>query len=179
MNTLFLMLGYPGAGKTTTARAIHKLTGAVHLMSDEIRLQMFANPQFTPEEHQALYSHIDKTAEALLKAGKDVIYDANLNRHVHRQQKYEICRRTSSKPVLVWVRTQRELAKERATLQRVHDTLHPYNNLSVETFERLAREIEPPTQNEPYVEIDGTKVTEDYVKNAFAQAGVELSGEKT
>ena len=29
--TLFMMFGYPGAGKTTTAEIINELTGAEHL----------------------------------------------------------------------------------------------------------------------------------------------------
>ncbi len=161
--TLYLMLGYPGAGKTTTAEAMAELTGAVHLASDRIRLQKFPQPQFTPEEHQQLYAAIDKQTEDLLRSGKSVIYDANLNRYIHRQEKYDICQRTGARAILLWVRADQSLAKQRATQEADSDPRRPYGNLDVPTFDRLVNEIEPPLPSEPVIEIDGTKVTLEYV----------------
>src|SRR5690554_3920729 len=114
-NTLYLMLGYPGAGKTTTAKIVSKLTGATHLASDKIRLELFPQPKFTPEEHRQLYETIDRRTKELLQQGKSVIYDANLNRYIHRREKYDICRQTSAQPVLLWVQASSELARQRAT----------------------------------------------------------------
>lgn len=152
------MLGYPGAGKTTVAAMISELTDATHLSSDTMRLQLFKKPQFTPAEHTALYKAIDGRTEALLKSGKDVIYDANLNRHMHRQEKYAICRRSGAKPVLVWVQTAKGLAKERATHDaRMH--LAPKGETLEQMFERIAHVIEEPAADEPYVAIDGTHVS--------------------
>ncbi len=158
-----MMLGYPGAGKTTTAEVIHDLTGAVHLQSDRIRLELFPQPQFTPEEHAALYKAIDERTAELLHQGKDVIYDANLNHYIHRKEKYDICQATGAKTVLVWVQTEKALAKKRATEEADDDSRRPYGNLDVPTFERLTSEIEPPQLGEPVVNIDGTKVTPAYV----------------
>lgn len=166
MPTLYLMLGYPGAGKTTIATMISELTGAVHLSSDSMRLQLFKKPQFTPAEHTALYKALDSRTEALLKSGKDVIYDANLNRRIHRMEKYNICQRSGARSVLVWVQTAKDLAKERATHDaRMH--LAPKGETLEQMFERIAHIIEEPEADEPFVTIDGTNVSPADVSKAL------------
>lgn len=164
---LYMMLGYPGAGKTTAAKIIAEISGAEHLASDFIRLELFPKPQFTEEEHRQLYAYIDKLAERLLLSGKSVIYDANLNRFEHRDQKYSICRRSRARSVLVWVQTPKELAKRRATKLSENDPLRPFGNFDEPTFDRLAMAIEPPGQDEPHIMLDGTKITTDYVRAAL------------
>lgn len=168
MAQLYLMLGYPGAGKTTTAKVIHELTGAEHISSDAMRLKLFPQPSFSQMEHDQLYRHIDKEVERLLGEGKDVIYDANLNRFRHRKEKYDMCERTGATPVLIWVQTPKELAKSRAIHQsRAH--LIPHNETPVSMFERIARVIEEPHPTEAYISVDGTKVTPEYIANKLTK----------
>ncbi len=157
------MLGYPGAGKTTTAEIIAQLTGAVHLASDKLRLSMFKNPTFSKAEHDELYSKINQMTEELLKSGKSVIYDANLNRYIHRQEKYDIAKNTGAAVLLVWIQADTNLAKRRATELSNGDPKRPYGNLDPATFDRLVDQIEPPRENEKHITLDGTKITSDYV----------------
>jgi predicted kinase len=165
---LYLMLGYPGAGKTTTAKVIHDLTGAEHLSSDAVRLELFPKPSFSQVEHDELYAELDRRTEQMLESGKDVIYDANLNRYQHRKDKYDICNRTGAKAVLLWVKTPKELAKTRAVHEsRFH--LVPKDERPADMFERIARIIEEPTIDEPYIEVDGTKVTKPYIAELLKQ----------
>ena len=72
MPTLYLMFGYPGAGKTTVAKIIEQLTGATHLSSDEERVRLFSRPDFSQTEHEKLYDTLDRETESLLADGKDV-----------------------------------------------------------------------------------------------------------
>lgn len=161
--TLYLMMGYPGSGKTTIAEIIAGLTGAVHLASDKIRLEMFPEPTFNEQEHAALYKEIDRRTARLLSERKSVIYDANLNRQIHRQEKYHICEKTNSAPILVWVKTPREVAKERATRDdRAH--LIPSSESAEGMFERISGVIEEPGSNERPVIIEGINVTESVVR---------------
>ncbi len=162
--TLFLMLGYPGSGKTTVAEMIARLTGAVQLSSDKIRLRHFPRPTFSEAEHRELYQAIDAQTEELLRAGKSVIYDANLNRYIHRQEKYDICKRTGATPVLIWIQTPQDLAKRRATQEADDDPKRPYGNLDEAVFDRLARQIEPPRDNENPIVIEGVTTTEAIVR---------------
>lgn len=158
------MFGYPGAGKTTAAEIIARQTGAVHLSSDKLRLKLFPDPTFSPEEHNALYKELDKQTEELLSQGRGVIYDANLNRRAHREEKYEICRRVGAKPLLVWIQTEKEIAKQRA----LHDSrspLWPKHEHPSQMFDRIAGIIEVPDQDEPVVVLDGTKITQEYISS--------------
>lgn len=163
MAQLYMMIGYPGAGKTTTANVLHQLTGATHLSSDALRAVLFPEPTFSQEEHDQLYRYLDSTAEALLQAGQDVIYDANLNRFEHRQAKYEICQRTGARAVLLWLVTPRDMAKERAAhVSRQH--LWPPQETPEQMFERIASVFEEPGPNEACIKIDGTRVTPEYIQ---------------
>ncbi len=160
--TLYMLIGYPGAGKTTTAKIVEQLTGAVRLSSDELRLELFPQPTFSPQEHQQLYNELNRRTEELLQSGKSVIYDANLNRLEHREEKYALCMQVGAQPVLLWVQTPREIAKERAT-HSDRTPLIPHNETAADMFERIAGVIERPTAEEEPILIDGTKVAPEYV----------------
>ena len=169
--TLFLMFGYPGAGKTTTAEVVQQLTGAEHLSSDRLRAEMFPKSDFSQDEHDRLYETLDQNTKQLLEQGKDVIYDANLNRYGHRKDKYDICRQTGAKAILLWVQTPKPLAKERAGhYSRQH--LWPVDETPSQLFDRIADVIEEPTASEPYIAIDGTKVDQDYIRQKLQDAHV-------
>lgn len=166
--TLFMLIGYPGAGKTTTAKIIHELTGAEYISSDELRGKMFPHPTFSQVEHDELYRRLDRLTESALREGKDVIYDANLNRYRHRKEKYDICARTNAKPVLLWVQTARELAKNRA-IHNSRSHLWPKEETPQEMFERIAKVIEKPRADEPYMDVDGTRITTEYMRNLLME----------
>lgn len=163
-----MMFGYPGAGKTTTAKIINDLTGAEHLSSDVLRLELFPNPTYTQEEHDAVYAELDKRAEELLRQGKSVIYDANLNRYKHRLEKYEMCERTKSRPILFWVQAERELARDRAVL-RGHHHLVPKDETFESMFDRVTSVIEEPQEDEPLYIVDGTRLHKHDVAEILAR----------
>ncbi len=165
--TLYLMMGLPGAGKTTIAKIIEKLTGAVRLSSDEARVMLWSEPNFSEQEHQALYEYLDDQTKHLLQAGKSVIYDANLNRYEHRQEKYELANLLDVDVMLCWVKTPRELAKQRRIDDVTHHHLVTKHEDPAIMFERISHILEEPGANEPYVELEGTKITEDYIKRTL------------
>lgn len=166
--TLFMMFGYPGAGKTTTAKIVQEITGAEHLSSDELRLKLFPHPTYTQEEHDAVYAELDKRAEQALKQGKNVIYDANLNRYKHRLEKYEMCDRTKTRPLLLWVQAPRELARERAVL-RGHHHLIPKDETFESMFDRVTSSIEEPQEDEPLYTIDGANLSKNSIAEIIAR----------
>lgn len=165
---LFMMFGYPGAGKTTTAEALQEMTGAEHLSSDLLRLELFPHPTYTQDEHDAVYKELDKRAEELLKQGKSVIYDANLNRYKHRLEKYEMCDRTGAKPVLLWVQAPKELARERAVM-RGHHHLVPKDETFESMFDRVTSVIEEPQEDEPLYTINGNPLNRNEISELLAR----------
>lgn len=164
--TLHLLMGLPGSGKTTLAKTIQKLTKASRLSSDDYRLQIYPEPTFSQEEHDNLYSLIDHSAEHLLASGHDVIYDANLNRLIHRQEKYALAKKYNAKVVLWWVKTPKELSRKRR-IEDQNQTLLPEGDTAENMFERIASVLEEPNHDEKYIEIDGTNLKEQIVELAL------------
>ena len=162
--TLHLLMGLPGAGKSTLAKVLHEITGAEVLSSDDTRLNIFPNPCFSQEEHDHLYAILDHNLEHLLEAGREAIYDANLNRLSHRHEKYVLAKKHNAKTILWWVQTPMELAKKRRVTEQDHQLL-PEGETSERMFERIAQILEAPEPNETCVIVDGTKIEKDYIKS--------------
>ncbi len=162
------MLGYPGAGKTTTAKIIHKLTGAEHLWADHERRQKFGQPTYSHQENVDLYNQLNRMAENLLAQGKSVIFDTNFNFHRDRDLLRKIAKEQNAKAIVVWVTTPKEISRERAIDNAHTQHTRVLGNIPEETFERMSRNLEPPHKDEPHVEIEGTKVTEDQIKELLA-----------
>jgi predicted kinase len=162
--TLHLLMGLPGSGKTTLAKLIQKQTKSVRLSSDEYRLLIFPEPSFSQKEHDSLYGIIDHNVEHLLAAGHDVIYDANLNRRKHREEKYALAKKHGAKVILWWVKTPLKLAKYRRLTEQ-DSTLLPAGETPENLFNRIVSVLEEPDPDEKHIEVDGTKITESYVKN--------------
>lgn len=166
--TLHLLMGLPGSGKTTLAKHIQKITGAIRLSSDDFRLLLFPDPTFSQTEHDNLYKILDHNVEHLLEGGRDVIYDANLNRRMHRDEKYTLAKKYDANVVLWWLRTPDELSKKR----RIDDQNHmliPDGETPERMFDRIAGVFEPPQNDEDHITFDGSKITAANVKRQLAE----------
>jgi len=140
-------MGLPGAGKSTLAHILQDITGASRLSSDDMRLQLFPRPSFTQAEHDELYALIDHNVAHLLESGRDVIYDANLNRKHHRQEKYDLAAQYNANVQLWWVQTPEEIAKSRRIANQNH-LLLPSGETAEKMFDLSLIHISEPTR--PY-----------------------------
>lgn len=161
---VYLMLGYPGAGKTTAALAIHELTGAVHLWADHIRRERFNKPTYTREENLELYTHLNELTAELLSAGNSVIFDTNFNFFKDRERLRQIANEHQAKAVIIWVTTAKDVAKHRATRNAHQQNTRVLGDMPEEDFERMSGNLQTPRADEDVIEIDGTKITVDYMK---------------
>jgi predicted kinase len=152
---LYLLVGYPGAGKTTMARIIHDHSGAIHLWADKERRAMFAHPTHAPGESRQLYNRLNEETAQLLAEGKSVIFDTNFNFRKDRDHLRQIAAANNAEATVVWVSTPKEIAKQRA----VHDRQlrNGYEFVLPESeFERMSRHLQPPAPDEAYEAFDGT-----------------------
>ena len=108
---LYLMVGYPGAGKTSLARIISEATGAIHIWSDKERHEMFPNPTHSQQESHQLYEALNKRTSQLLAAGNSVVFDTNFNFYSDRQKLREIAANNNAECRVVWLSTPEEVSR--------------------------------------------------------------------
>jgi predicted kinase len=158
LERLYLFVGYPGAGKTTIALHIAAKTGAMHIWADRERLKMFGEPTHGPAETRQLYDYLNKVAGDLLLEGKSVIYDTNFNMRKDRDHMRQIAAAAGAEAVTIWVTTPRTLAESRALASTDAQPTRLLGSMEPAAFERIAGHLEPPTEDEKVLKIDGTEL---------------------
>ncbi len=71
--TLTLMVGLPGAGKTTAARQLEERTGAIRFTPDEWHLFLFGDDFHDPREHALHDQRHDRVEELMWSLGKRLL----------------------------------------------------------------------------------------------------------
>jgi len=169
MQTLYLMVGYPGSGKTTISKIISEQTGAVHLWADHERQLMFTTPQRSHAENIQLYDELNDRTDELLRQGKSVIFDTNFNFYRDRERLRRVAARNGAHAVVVWVTTARDIARERATKHSEGQETRIWGNMPEADFDRIAGNLEPPRPDEHVIEMDGTDITPTYITQKLQQ----------
>lgn len=165
---LYLMVGYPGAGKTTTAKLIHEITGAVHLWADHERNRRFPRPTHSHEENLALYTQLNKEAGDLLREGKSVIFDTNFNFYKDRERLRRVAAEAGAGAAVIWITTTKDIARERAVAHPEPGHTRIWGNMPLEDFERISGNLEEPRPSEHPVKLTGEHLTRETVEHALA-----------
>ncbi|HSW66441.1 MAG TPA: AAA family ATPase [Bacillota bacterium] len=165
--TLYLMVGYPGAGKTTVSRYIQELTGAEHLWADHERNTMFQNPSHDHQENIELYTELNRRARDLLHEGKSVIFDTNFNFYKDRKRLRIMAAKEDADSVVVWVNTPIDVARERATQQAEGQETRVWGNMPLHRFERISQSLQPPEPAEQPITLDGRGLSREAVELAL------------
>lgn len=161
--TLYLLVGYPGAGKTTTAQSIERLTGAVHIWTDHERHQMFSTPTHTEAESQQLYDYLNTKTGQLLSQGKSVIFDTSFNFRKDRDYLRSLATAHGAQTQIIRLVTPKEVARDRALHADHAEHNHYKEVMSAASFERIAGHLEEPNTDEHPIVLDGTLITDEYV----------------
>jgi predicted kinase len=93
--------------------------------------------------------------------GLSVIYDANLNKRIHREQKRQMAARRHAGYQLFWVKTPEELAFKRLSERKGNDADEV--TVTPDVFKRFKAELEQPV-DETFVEVDGQMPYEEQIK---------------
>lgn len=169
------MLGFPGSGKSYVADWLAPHMKAVHLRGDEMRLRMFN--ENSPELHtwkyqQQVIGAMQYAVGQVLEAGHSVIYDSNHNSVKGRAPMEEVAKKGKAIPVIIWVKTPLEVAKQRVLQRAAKGGI--YQVFGIDFVDRMASNLQAPTSKELTIELDGTQSAADQRKN-FEQQLAALS----
>jgi predicted kinase len=153
---LFILLGLPGSGKTYLAKHLQAY-GVVHLSADRLRSALFFAPKYTNDEHRIVFTSMREAAKAVMKAGQSVSFDANNNKKKYRAELRELAKKHNTTPVILWIKTSKELLQARVTEENRELPLGKYlpHRLPLENLRLMQAELEEPDKDEPFMEVSG------------------------
>lgn len=138
---LFLLTGLPGVGKSTFARALSSVTGAVVLESDRFRRLLFRKPSFTQRESRALFQGIVSATRELLSQGQAVIVDATNVSERDRLAFYELADASATKVFIVSLEAPLAVVEERLAKRLTLGDGHSHADIAV--YHRMRGRVEP------------------------------------
>lgn len=152
---LVMLYGYPGAGKTYFASHLAEALSAANIQTDRIRHELFEEVKFDKEEDKVVLNLSEYMAEEFLKAGVNVVFDADVSKLSQRRALRDIARKNNAKPFLIWLQIDIESAQQRLNSRdrrRSEDKYaRPFNKSS---FQKIIGNMQNPN-NEDYIVISG------------------------
>ena len=161
---LIVFLGFPGSGKTYFARQLAEKLRAVTLNSDAMRLAMFGSLERIDEirriDNARLYVDVfgamNYAARQALKAGHSVVYDAQQTKRENRRGIEQLAQESGAIPVLIWIKTSREVALKRGQERDARDDSQQYDAEKMAyLIDRFDSANDMPEADENVVEING------------------------
>jgi predicted kinase len=187
MNTvpyLIIVMGYPGAGKSTFAEKLAKKIKGNNISMDKIAAEFINvfNSQDTNaynELRTMLNSEAGYRIDDQLMLGNSAVYDANSNTLARRDEIRKIATNHNAKVILVWIDVDVDISESRiSTPRRIEADDKKFRHLvNINVWKKLIDEFEAPTRVERHVIISGTedfpsqvKVLKAGLKNMYPEA---------
>lgn len=171
---LIVFLGFPGSGKTYFAANLASRIKAVTLNSDAVRLSMFksldAIERIRDTDRLRLYEDVfgamDYATKQILLAGHSVVYDAQQTKRRDRQNIERIAHESGAIPLLVWIKTTKDVALRRGQEREARNDSHQYSAAKMKTLiDRFERVTDLPETSENVIEISGELPFEEQYGN--------------
>ena len=152
---VIIMVGIPGAGKTTFAAHFAKTFHAPYINPTDIITDANISPESAIKVTHILFTE-------LLKTNRTLIYEGPTNTKLQRLAVLKKVTHAGYKPLLVWVQTESVEAKRRATKQQ--QTGRP---ISPATFDAAIKRFQPPLAVEKPIVISGKHTYATQVKSVL------------
>ncbi len=144
-----VVMGLPGAGKSTVARTIAHDFPFYYAAADNIRLSFCPNPDFCSIENKETYTTMYAVVRELLENGESVIMDGTMTKKIYRTELKEIFSHIAEM-FLVFVDADSERIVERLK-NRKQDFSDPFRiqfGGDEHLLERFEQELEKPSTDE-------------------------------
>lgn len=158
--TLILLYGLPGSGKSFFSRQAGELLNIPHISSDRIRYELFEKPTYSKEEQAIVTNLMLMMLEEYFKLGMSAIFDISINKLQERRNMRDFARKHNVTPLLVWLQADPDTCFMRAKTRdrRKADDKYSYE-ISAELFDTVEKSMQQP-QNEDVLVISGKHLFE-------------------
>jgi hypothetical protein len=140
---LVMLSGLPGSGKSHLAREIVRRYPLAVLNSDALRRALVKRPSYSHAESARLFSAVHALIEDLLRRGVSVLLDATNLKEAHRRPLHEIAGRLGSRLVIVEIRADEDVIKQRLSARRAREDPTDISEATQEVYEMMRDEAEP------------------------------------
>ncbi len=134
---LVVVLGLPGTGKTTFARALADRLGAVHLNTDMLRAELGLQGHYDEAAKAGIYRELLQRCRAELDLGRTVILDGTFYRKAFRNEISRLAREGVSRLRWIELSADPETVKQRVSKQR------PYSEADFAVYQKIRDAYEP------------------------------------
>jgi|GEM_PF-91433 len=153
--TLYIMCGFPFAGKSTIARAMVEQLGVVRVALDDITTELgaSADPAMVGSDEQWQHTHdvfYERIIQAL-QAGQSVVVDSVAYKRLHRNGLRKAARRFGARAVVVYVETTADTSKQRWITNR---TTRQRPDVRDENYTSVTGNFEPPQADEATITVN-------------------------
>lgn len=153
---IIILVGLPGAGKSSFARQFSETFGAPIVSYDRLRYELFTEPQYSKEEQDILARVANYQLGEILKTKQTCILDGDGAARVDRMRIAKTAKEAGYSTLIVWVQTDEATAKQRATRRLKQKQEDKYSNtLTSEQYEAFVKKFTAPNHSEPYIVISG------------------------
>lgn len=110
---VFLLCGSPGVGKSTVATELNDAIGGKVFATDNIRKELFDDPQYTASESERTYSELWNRAEKTMQEDTTVILDGTFSQKRGRDKLEALCEQHSVPFTILFVTCEESVVKQR------------------------------------------------------------------
>lgn len=140
---LVVLIGLPGAGKSTFAARLRERVPAAVLESDALRKRLFGQPSYTLEESRRLFRAIHAAIDRLLGRRISAILDATNLTEYARRPLYRLAERHGARLILVRLQAPPPVVEERLAARARGLGGPTASDADVTVYRRMRRRVRP------------------------------------
>jgi len=134
---LIVLVGLPGTGKSTLARALAQAVPVAVVESDFVRKQLFDSPQHSGQESQLVHGVCHAVIRRLLRRGVSTASDATNLIESQREMLYHLADQCDARLLVVRVAAPEQVIRQRLEQRQVARSAHDWSDADWGVYLRM------------------------------------------